>query len=272
METLGSIDLAGGSCDVDHERKLKYLGGEIARVAHELNTPVSLIAGSLSNLDQHVSALLRYVSVSRAYIAEHPELARAYDEARMDYVLTHSINLLAICDEGVERLRYIAAQLRGYGRRGETASRDEGGEIGDILRRAERMARSAHPAAPPVEWVLPGTLRVAGDDQSLLPALVNIIGNAFDAVAGRSAPQVSIVVRVDENGAAEVRVSDNGPGVPHILRDKVFAPFFTTKRPGAGVGLGLAIAREAIEGIGGAIELGRAEGGAEFLLRLPLAV
>lgn len=271
METFGSVDLATAGGDIDHERKLIHLGGEIARVAHELNTPVSLIAGSLSNLDQHVSALLHYVSVSRAYTAEHPELALAYEESRMDYVLTHSINLLAICDEGVERLRHIAAQLRGYGQRGKISSREAGCDLGSILRQAERMARSAHPGAPVIDWTLPSAVQVAGDDQILLPALVNIINNAFDAVGGRPAPRVSIASRVDDDRYAEVSIADNGPGVPQALRAKLFTAFFTTKRPGAGVGLGLAIAREAIEGIGGTITLGESEVGARFVLHLPMA-
>lgn len=269
MEGLVSIDLAGGTGDLHHERKLKQLGSEVARVAHELNTPVSLIAGSLSNLDQHVSALLRYVDISRAYTAEHPELARAYDEARMDYILSNSTNLLAICDEGVERLRYIAAQLRGYGRRDDSAGREEGVEIADILRCAERMARSTHPKAPLVEWNLQTSACVSSDEQTLLPALVNVIGNAFDAVVNTPAPRVRIAVESDQ-GAVVVRVIDNGSGVSEELRDKIFTPFFTTKRSGAGVGLGLAIARDSIEAAGGTIELGATADGAEFILRLPV--
>lgn len=270
MEDLESIDLANGVGDLDHERKLKQLGGEIARVAHELNTPVSLIAGSLGNLDEQVGALLHYVSVSRAYTAEHPELARAYEESRIDYILTNSTNLLAICDEGVQRLRYIAGQLRGYGRRAQ-ASCDQCSDVAGTLRRAERMARSAHPGAPPVRWALADDLQVAGDEQTLLPALVNVIGNAFDAVTGRPAPRVSIAARAIDEARAEIRVLDNGPGVAPAVRDQVFTPFFTTKRPGTGVGLGLAIARDAIEHVGGTIALGVPKDGAEFVIHLPLA-
>jgi two-component system C4-dicarboxylate transport sensor histidine kinase DctB len=271
MDTAETIQSMSGAGDISHEHRLQQLGAEVARVAHELNTPVSLIAGSLSNLDQHVSALLHYVSVSRAYIDEHPELARAYAESRMDYVLTNSMNLLAICDEGVGRLRYIAGQLRGYGRRGDSPVNDEGIDLVDLVHRAERMARSAHPVMAVTEWVATESLRVAAEEQTLLQALVNIIGNAFDAVTGRPAPRVCLSVRLDESERAEVRVSDNGPGVPADLREKVFTPFFTTKRPGSGVGLGLAIALEALERLGGSLELGDLEPGAEFILRLPVA-
>lgn len=271
MEGLLSTDLAGVTGDIDHERRLSRLGAEVARVAHELNTPVSLIAGSLANLDQHVAALLHYVTVSRAYTAQHPELARAYEESRIDYVLKNSTNLLAICDEGVERLRHITAQLRGYGRRGDGPAR-AAAVLVDILRSAERMARGAHPGAPLVERTMPAEpVQVVGDEQMLLPALVNIIGNAFDAVAGRPGPRVTIVVRRDQAGYVEVSIRDNGPGIPAALRDRVFDPFFTTKRPGEGVGLGLAIARETIEAMDGTIELGTTAEGAVFVLRLPAA-
>jgi two-component system sensor histidine kinase HupT/HoxJ len=267
MEHSAHSELTWSGTDPDHDRRLSHLGAQIARVAHELNTPVSLIAGSLGNLDQHVSALLHYASVSRAYTAAHPELAQAYDEARIDYVLAHTNNLLAICDEGVQRLNYIVGQLRGYGRRGDAAT-VAGTDVGELVQRAERMARSAHPGAPAVEWDLAVEARVAADGDTVLPALVNIIANAFDAVGGRPQPRVRIAIHVNADHEVEVRISDNGPGVPEAMRRSVFEPFFTTKRPGAGVGLGLAIAKDAIEEAGGTIDIGDTRGGAEFVVRL----
>jgi signal transduction histidine kinase len=69
-----------------------------------------------------------------------------------------------------------------------------------------------------------------------------------------------------------MRIRDNGPGVPAADRETVFEPFFTTKDQGAGLGLGLAIARDIVERQGGALELSSSVGnGAEFIIRLPRA-
>ena len=88
---------------------------------------------------------------------------------------------------------------------------------------------------------------MCGDAQAFVPAFANIIGNAFDAVAGRRQPRVAIAVRCDGTEWVEARVIDNGPGIPPAIRSRIFEPFFTTKAAGAGVGLGLAIAKESIE-------------------------
>ena len=70
--------------------------------------------------------------------------------------------------------------------------------------------------------------------------------------------------------AAEIRVSDDGPGVPRAIRDRIFDPFFTTKAPGEGSGLGLAITYDIVREHRGVLELHSEEGGgAEFTIRLP---
>ncbi len=69
-----------------------------------------------------------------------------------------------------------------------------------------------------------------------------------------------------------VTVTDNGPGVPPELRRKIFDPFFTSKREGAGTGLGLALSHSIANRIGGMLDCEPHHGrGARFVLRLPLA-
>ena len=74
----------------------------------------------------------------------------------------------------------------------------------------------------------------------------------------------------DGTRAAQVLVSDSGPGVPAELRERIFDPFFTTKEPGHGTGLGLAIVLRIVEDHGGRVDVRRArEGGAGFAVTLP---
>ena len=87
----------------------------------------------------------------------------------------------------------------------------------------------------------------------------------------RSQPKVSISTRQLDN-RAEIRIRDNGKGIPGEIRDKIFNPFFTTKPTGKGTGLGLSISYDIIvKGHGGELDIDSVPGSyAEFIIRLPL--
>lgn len=87
--------------------------------------------------------------------------------------------------------------------------------------------------------VEPPALEVDADPELLDQALINLIRNASDALAGRPAPRIELFARLEEGGAITLAVADNGPGIDPAIRDKVYIPFFTTKRTGSGVGLSL---------------------------------
>lgn len=85
---------------------------------------------------------------------------------------------------------------------------------------------------------------VVGDTDQVRQVLLNLIGNALDAVRRVAAPRISIAAREAAVGslpvpAVEVRVSDNGCGIPAHLQEQVFTPFFSTKSQGTGLGLSL---------------------------------
>jgi len=270
MQRIGEAEAAGAD-QTSHDEKLTHLGAHIARVAHELNTPASLIAGSLDNLDQYMQALMRYVATTKPYVRREPELAEAYQGARIDYVLSNANALLAICTEGVERLNYIVDQLRIYTHAIQPTA-DEAVDVGSLLHRAERLSRRRRHAEIPVDCAVDRLPSVVGNDQRLLHAFVNVIGNALDAVAETPNGRVHVsAASVEQDRTIEIRIRDNGPGVPEEMRSAIFDAFFTTKSAGAGLGLGLAIAKEAIAQSGGSIELAPGgNGGAEFVIRLPL--
>jgi len=74
------------------------------------------------------------------------------------------------------------------------------------------------------------------------------------------------------NGKVEVRVRDNGNGIPQKVVDKIFQPFFTTKPAGKGTGLGLSLSYEIVKAHGGEIKVNTKEGeGSEFIIQLPVA-
>jgi signal transduction histidine kinase len=110
-----------------------------------------------------------------------------------------------------------------------------------------------------------------GDDVMMRQAFNNLLRNAVEAcVEAGTTPRVRVAGTVDSAaGVQRVTISDNGPGVPADIADKVFRPFFTTR--GRGTGLGLALVQKIIVSHNGRVALGTSpEGGAEFAIVLPL--
>ena len=113
--------------------------------------------------------------------------------------------------------------------------------------------------------------------QDLGRVLLNIFNNAFYAVVQKAksagedyCPTVWLSTRL-ENGSVEIRIKDNGTGIPDSVRAKIFEPFFTTKPPGQGTGLGLSLSYDIVyNGHEGTMEV-ESEPGAftEFIIRIP---
>jgi two-component system NtrC family sensor kinase len=113
--------------------------------------------------------------------------------------------------------------------------------------------------------------------QEIGRVLLNLLSNAFDAVHEHAAtvngvyvPRVRVTTRRRE-GQVEIRVSDNGPGIPSEIREKIFEPFFTTKPTGSGTGLGLSLSYDIVtQGHGGTLSVESEAGqGAAFIVTLP---
>jgi two-component system, NtrC family, sensor histidine kinase HydH len=138
----------------------------------------------------------------------------------------------------------------------------------------ERVVSEVGEAIPQVKIRLEGTFDEAGGDEGLLrQALLNLARNAAEACAmSEGGGRVTVrgeVVRGEETGSQRIRISDNGPGIPPNSFSKLFRPFFTTKAKGTG--LGLAVVQKVIVQHGGQVEVrNRPEGGAEFIVTLPL--
>ncbi len=120
--------------------------------------------------------------------------------------------------------------------------------------------------------------RVRVDLEQIRRVVINLVDNAFEALGGNGArlandgplPTIVVETRHDPgNGVARILVSDNGPGIPAADRDKLFMPYYSTKRRGSG--LGLAIVRRIVAEHGGSIEVGSNQPqGTVFTIDLPL--
>lgn len=108
------------------------------------------------------------------------------------------------------------------------------------------------------------------DENQIRQALLNIVRNAAEAIreARRDQGTIRVTARCVDAGV-EVRIADNGVGISADLRDKIFDPFYSSKR--TGTGLGLALVQQIVQEHGGAVRCASTEGeGAEFILLLPI--
>lgn len=246
----------------------------LARVAHELRTPVSLISGSLENLQESLRTLLLYVEATSEILGANDEANRLRRDLRLDYRLENTPGLLRICSEGAQRLNHVVNQLRFHAR---SPAIDAGArtDVVDALRRAVAMALHDRELGVDVRWRVAADVGpAAGPAEFLGQVFLNVVRNAVDALAEVPAPQLDLVVRAVGGGDAprriEVDVRDNGHGIPEHCRTRIFDEFFSTKGGAAGLGLGLSISRDIVAAVGGTIEL-RHSGADGTAFRITLA-
>jgi len=224
------------------QEKLSSLGVMAAGVAHEINNPMSFVTSNVSSLYKELG---RQPSL--------PEPLREY----VDEVLPETL-------DGIKRVNAIVADLRRFAR-GDPEAYSEY----DLNAEAQAALRLAHGQLShcQVEVALgePGTLM--GRPGQIVQVLVNLLTNAGHATAPGGKVRLSTH---REGEGARVEIRDTGTGLTPEVRRNLFQPFFTTKSPGEGMGLGLAVAHGIISSHGGRIEVESQPGqGACFTVHLP---
>src|SRR5216110_3385814 len=222
--------------------KLAAVGQLVSGVAHELNNPLTSIAG-LSE-----------------FLLEQKELG-SKDRGH-----------LRVIHEQAERAGRIVRNLLTFARKGPA----EQGRVNlnDVIQRTLLlMAHDLKLKDITVEKVLPTIPEILGDRHALQQAVLNLLNNAAQAVAENTPGRRHLIcVNTWFDQRVRMRVSDSGPGIPDAVVPQLFTPFFTTKEPGQGTGLGLSITYSIVEAHGGRISLERPpDGGAAFLVDLPPA-
>jgi signal transduction histidine kinase len=114
----------------------------------------------------------------------------------------------------------------------------------------------------------PQDLMLEGDPQRLQQVFVNLLNNARDA--SPAGANVEVAARLGADGNVEIRVSDQGKGIPAEFQERIFEPFFTTKEVGQGTGLGLSVVYNIIRNHGGDIRVRSQPGqGTDVIIHLP---
>jgi two-component system, NtrC family, C4-dicarboxylate transport sensor histidine kinase DctB len=219
--------------------KLAALGEMSAAVSHELNQPLA--------------AMKTYLAGARLLLRRNrPEEA---------------LSSFGRIDGLIERMGGITRQLKSYARKGSDTLSPV--NMGDALAASlSMMEPQLRQRQVQITQILPDApVLVMGDRMRIEQVMINLLRNALDATKSVSDPEVEIILAAGETATLTVR--DNGDGVADL--NSLFEPFYTTKQPGDGVGLGLAISSGIVNDLGGRLTARNGQnGGAVFEMRLPI--
>jgi two-component system, NtrC family, C4-dicarboxylate transport sensor histidine kinase DctB len=232
-------DLAVAELTLAQSSKLAALGEMSAAVSHELNQPLA--------------AMKTYLAGARLLLQRHrPEEA---------------LSSFQRIDDLIDRMGAITRQLKSYARKGGEAF--EPVDVRHCLSSAlSMMEPQLKTRVVQITRNLPrNPVMIMADRLRLEQVIINLLRNALDATKDTKDPKIGLEIVVDHS--VHLTVSDNGHGLDNL--ESLFEPFYTTKKPGEGVGLGLAISSGIVTDLGGRLLARNGDaGGAVFEIQLPI--
>jgi signal transduction histidine kinase len=217
---------------------------EIARrLAHEIKNPLTPIQMAMDTL-------------RKTWRKKHPSFDEILEEST------------ATVMEEADRLKHIVSEFSAFARMPKPEFQRL--DLNELVRSALALYQGGTTSID--IKLAPQLPQIDADKNQLNQVVLNLVENARDAIGQRPDGHITVLTRRGDAGdRAMLIVEDNGPGIPGELKDKVFAPYFTTKHAKGGTGLGLAIVHRIVSDHGGRISVADTlGGGARFAIELPL--
>ena len=246
--------------------KLASLGELTAGIAHEIQNPLNFV-NNFSEVNAELIAEMK-VEIDKGNFEEVKSIANNIAENEQK-INNHGKRAEAIVKGMLQHSRSSSGQK----------------EPTDINALADEYLRLAYHGLKAKDKTFSATMNTDFDNtigniniisQDVGRVILNLIVNAFYAVTEKKKhadenyePTVSVSTK-KINSKVEIKVADNGNGIPQRVLDKIFQPFFTTKPTGEGTGLGLSLSYDIIKAHGGELKVNAKDGkGAEFVIQLP---
>lgn len=230
-----------------HSAKMASIGQLAAGIAHEMNNPLTFVTSSLFTLNRS----LQRVKEGQLQVQTF------FDSA---YPVVERVTL------GVKRAKAIIDDLMNFARHDVEGLKEE--DLNEGIRSVLTLLESRLGDRVNVHLDLGNIPHIECVLGQVNQVLMNLLLNALDAVSEGGQIWLSTT---SNDLDVEIRVRDNGKGIPDEIQSRIFEPFFTTKDVGKGTGLGLSISHRIIENHGGTIQFwSKPDEGTEFLVRLPV--
>ena len=268
-------------------QKLESIGQLAAGVAHEINTPTQYVGDNVlflkdgfddlqSVIDQACSLIgpCREKGLIPEYI---DDLEKTIEDADLEYLQTEVPKAFSQALSGIKRISKIVQSMKEFAHPGvsEKCAADINRAIESTLTVASNEWKYVADVITEYDENLPTVLCLVGEINQVI---LNLIVNSAHAIAAsrneKNTEKGTIRITTKKNGEwAEIRLSDNGSGIPQNIVERIFDPFFTTKAVGKGTGQGLAISHTVIvDKHGGTIDVDSEEGvGTTFTIRIPIS-
>ena len=270
-ETLA--ELKSTQVQLIQSEKMASLGELTAGIAHEIQNPLNFVNNfsevntelikdlkseiQKGNLEE-VKALASDIELNEGKINQHGKRAEGIVKSMLQHSQKSSgqkelTDINALCDE------YLRLSFHGYRAKDKSFNAKIETDFDSALTRIN---------------VVP---------QDIGRVVLNLINNAFYAVALKHSQRAEAAAQADDsyqptvrvstrklNNKIEISVKDNGNGIPDSIKEKIFQPFFTTKPAGQGTGLGLSLSYDIVKVHGGVIDVSTTDNGTEFTIQLPI--
>jgi two-component system NtrC family sensor kinase len=234
--------------------RLAELGQMAAGFAHEINNPLQIMKSDRALIEMIFSDLKKKGDLKESDVKD---LEETLEQLKLQ----------------IERCSKITQTILEFGRKSEPTEKDVD-LVAFISQVTSMITKKASVQGIRLKKeISEQTPLLRSDPSQLQQVLLNLLNNAIDAITERhgcEGGELSIQAGPDTNGRVKISVTDNGAGISTENLKKIFAPFFTTKPPGKGTGLGLYVCYGIIEGMGGTMEVTSEKGvGTTFVVRLP---
>ena len=234
------LDLKEAQAALLHGEKMKSLGQLVAGVAHEINNPLNAIAGSVESLAERTSEARLVLDAYRSAEVALPEerrneLAELRRRVDLEATLQDLDGIARVIRRSTERAVRIVGDLLHFSRASsDRVPTDLHSGLNEALSLLGSHLRHSEVTVHKSYGPIPELLVRAGEVNQIF---LNLLTNALQAVAGQAQARISISTRIVD-GAVEIAVEDNGPGVPIPLRTRIFTPSSPPRRPARAPGSG----------------------------------
>ena len=229
---------------VIQQEKMASIGQLAAGIAHEINNPLGFLNSNLIMIEKYVADFHKLILSCKD---NDPQLQIRYEKDDIGYEFDEAFNIFKESEDGFKRIKAIISNLLSFSRAGATKEES----IFDVNTTIESTIVIAYNETKYHTDIITHFCelpKITGNQGEINQVLLNLIVNASQAIASQKRSEKGHII-IETSAipdCIEIKVMDDGPGIPKENLSKIFNPFFTTKEPGKGTGLGLSISYDII--------------------------
>jgi len=256
--------------------KMASLGALISGIAHEINNPLAFVASNLNRFDEYFSDLFilldkwkslgQILKKSEQRLAEVDEINTLEKKIDYEYIVSDCKELMKHNFEGIDRIKKIVMQLRGFAHISDDHAIDA--DINKAIDETLTIVWNELKYKATVKKIYGNLPQVQCYIGEIKQIFVNLLVNASHAIETKGE---IIIETFNQSDNVIIKISDTGKGMKDVIKRRIFDPFYTTKAIGEGTGLGLWICMSLIQKHNGKLEVESQEGiGTTFTITLPI--